>query len=149
MKDQFILCLTRRKMKNHERCVYCRNVSLHQPSCFFVFQFQVMKLFPMLQFFNFNSAFNCDNRVLYTITDKEVDNNMVILQMFFSNLRFSRCSFCNSVSITKRAIFFFSLYVPFRIDILPLANVGISCCFLHQLFSFERSSFTLHHKCTF
>ena len=52
--------------------------------------------------------------------------------MFFRNLRFSLCLFCSSVSITKRAIFLFSFYVPFRIDTLTLANVGISCSFLHN-----------------
>ena len=53
--------------------------------------------------------------------------------MFFRNLRFSRCLFCISVSITKRVIFLFSLYVPFRIDTLTLANVGIIYSFLHNL----------------
>ena len=41
--------------------------------------------------------------------------------------------FYSSVSFTKQAIFLFSLYVPFRIDTLTLANVGISCSFfLHN-----------------
>ena len=55
-----------------------------------------------------------------------------MLLIFFRNLRFSLCLFCSSVSITKRAIFLFNLYVPFRIDTLTLANVGISCSFLHN-----------------
>ena len=55
-----------------------------------------------------------------------------MLQMSFRNLRFSRCLFCCSVSITKRANFLFSLYVPFHIDTFTLVNVGISCCFLHK-----------------
>ena len=72
------------------------------------------------------------NKVLYTITDKNVDNKTLMLRMFLRNIRFSRCLFCSSVSITKRAIFLFSLYVLFHIDTLTLANVGISCSFLHN-----------------
>ena len=34
--------------------------------------------------------------------------------------------------IGRIGIFLFSLYVPFRIDTLTLANVGISCYFLHN-----------------
>ena len=57
------------------------------------------------------------NKALYTIIDKDVDINMLMLQMSFCNLRFSRCLFCSSISITKRAIFLSSLYVPFRIHL--------------------------------
>ena len=70
--------------------------------------------------------------MLYTITDKDVDNETLMLRMSFHNLRFSRCLFCSSISITKREIFLFSLYVPFRIDTMTLANVGTSCSFLHN-----------------
>ena len=62
-----------------------------------------------------------------------------MLLMFFRNLRFSLCLFCSSVSITKGAIFLFSLYVPFRIDTLTLANIEISCSFLHN-FTYTRSA---------
>ena len=55
-----------------------------------------------------------------------------MLRMSFRNLGFSQCLFCSSVSITKRAIFLFSLYVSFRIDTLTLANIIISCSFLHS-----------------
>ena len=57
---------------------------------------------------------------------------MLMFRMSFRNLRFSRCLFCSSVSITKRWFFLFSLYVPFCIDTLTLANVGIICSFLHN-----------------
>ena len=69
--------------------------------------------------------------MLYTITNKDVDNKTLMLRMSFRNLRFSRCLFCNSVSVTKRAFFFFLfiLYVPFRRARLTLANIGISCSF--------------------
>ena len=81
----------------------------------FLFQFQVIKYFSMSQFIWCNKA-------LYTIIDKDIDNNILMLRMSFRNLHFSRCLICTSVSITKQTIFLFSLHVPFRIDTLTLAN---------------------------
>ena len=69
---------------------------------------------------------------LYTITDKDVDKNTLMLRMSFHKLRFCRSWFCSSVSITKRTILHFSLHMPFRVDTLTLANVAISCSFLHN-----------------
>ena len=104
--------------------------------CCFLSQFQVMKFFPCRNLITLirllTAIFIWCNKALYIITDKDVDNNTLMLLMFFRNLRFSLCLFCSSVSITKRAIFLFSLYVPFRIDTLTLANVGISYSFLHN-----------------
>ena len=57
-----------------------------------------------------------------------------MLRMSFRNLRFSRRLFCSSGSITKRAIFLFSLYVSFRIDTLTLANVGINWGFFAKFY---------------
>ena len=90
----------------------------------FLFQFQVMKLFTVIYVW-------CDE-VLYTITIKNVDNNTFMLRMFFRNLRFSRCLLCSSFSITKRAIFLFSLYLSCHRDTLTVGNGGISCSFFHD-----------------
>ena len=102
----------------------------------FLFQFQVIKFFPMSQFDNLNwlltAIFIWCKKVLHTITDKDVDNKTLMLRISFRNLRSCQCLFCSSVSITKRAIFLFSLYVPFCRETLTLANVGISCSFLHN-----------------
>ena len=57
---------------------------------------------------------------------------MLMLRMSFRNLLFSQCLFCSSVSITKRTMFLFRLYVSFLMDTLTLANVGLSCSFLHN-----------------
>ena len=102
----------------------------------FLFQFQVIKFFSLSQFDNLNwlltAIFIWCNKALYTITDKDVDNKTLMLRMSFRDLRFCQCLFYSSVSITKRAIFLFSLYVPFCRETLTLANVGISCSFLHN-----------------
>ena len=109
--------------------------SINVVGCF-LFQFQVMKFFSCRNLITLirllTAIFIWCNKALYTITDKDVDINMLMLRMSFRNLRFSRCLFCSSGSITKRAIFLFSLYVSFCIDTLTLANVGISCSFLHN-----------------
>ena len=82
------------------------------------------------------AIFTWCNKALYTITNKDKDNGMLILRMFFRNLRFSRRLFFNSVPITKRAI----LYVSFRIDTSTLANVGISCSFLHNFIKAKKAN---------
>ena len=66
------------------------------------------------------------------MANKDEDCNTLVLRMSFRNLHFSRCFFSSSASITKQAIFLFSLYAPLRIDTLTLANVGITCSFLHN-----------------
>ena len=110
--------------------------SINVVGCF-LFQFQVMKFFSCRNLITLirllTAIFIWCNKALYTITDKDVDNKTLMLPMSFRNLHFSRCLFCSSVSITKRAIFLFSLYVPFRLDTLTLANVGISWGFLHNV----------------
>ena len=102
----------------------------------FLFQFQVMKFFPCRNLITLirllTAIFIWCDKALYTITDKDVDNNTLMLRMFFRNLPFSWCWFCSSVSITKRAIFLFNLYVPFRVDTLTLPSVGIIRSFLHN-----------------
>ena len=60
--------------------------------------------------------------------------NTLVLRMSFRNLDFSRCFFSSSASSTKQAFFLFSLYAPFRIDTLTLANIGITCSFLHNFY---------------
>ena len=104
--------------------------SINVVGCF-LFQFQVMKFFSCRNLITLirllTAIFIWCNKALYTITDKDVDNNMLMLRISFRNLRFSRCLFCSSVSITKRVIFLFSLYVSFHIDTLTLANFGICC----------------------
>ena len=62
--------------------------------------------------------------------------------MFFRNLPFSRCLLWSSVSIPKRAVFLFSLYVSFRIDTLTLVNVRISCFFNSFINPMSASNFS-------
>ena len=105
------------------------------------FNFKLRSFFPCRKFITLifwflTAVFTWCNKALYTITNKGVDNDMLILRMFFRNLRFSRRLFFNSVPITKRAI----LYVSFRIDTLTLANVGISCSFLHNFINAKKAN---------
>ena len=92
----------------------------------FLFRFQVMKFFLCRNLITLirllTAIFIWCNKALYTIIDKDVDINMLMLRMSFRNLRFSRCLFCSSISITKRAIFLSSLYVPFRIHLFFINN---------------------------
>ena len=96
------------------------------------FNFKLLSFFPCRNLMPLirllTAIFIWCNKTLYTMTDKGVDHKMLMLRMSFCNLRFSRCLFCSSASINKRAIFLFS----FRIDTLTLACVGISFSFLHN-----------------
>ena len=54
-------------------------------------------------------------------------SSMVTSLICLRNFLISWCLSFNSVSITKLAIFFFSLYPPLLIDKLTFANVDIIC----------------------
>ena len=64
--------------------------------------------------------------VLYKKTFSNYFKLTLISRKYFFSFRLSKCLFCNSVSKTKRAVFFFCFIFPVFIAIFTFEKVGIS-----------------------